>query len=119
MDNKDFLKIYSNQITKKYFNPIDLKYSNDSGTFLSPYDYQKYLDFIDEIINTKDFKGYVFPLKSFNSNHIYYSLSNDFAALLDDYINILGESFNLWIIIIILYLSLFAANGAFKSFSIY
>ena len=93
MDNKKFLEVYSNQMTNKYFTPNDLKYSSDSGAYLSPYDYQKYLDFLDEKINAKDSNGYIFPLKSFNSKHIYYLNSNDLELLLNDYINILEESF--------------------------
>ena len=93
MNCEIFQKILSSQMQKKYFTPNDLKYSNDSGTYLSPYDYQKYLDFLDERISLNDFNGCTLPLKTFNSKYIYYLYSNDLEVLLNDYINLIKESF--------------------------
>lgn len=91
MDKTNFSDIFNNQIENKYYTPNDLKYSNKANTYLSPYDYQKYLDFVDDIISSNNFNGYIFHLESFNSKHIYYISSKEFFTLLDDYINILNK----------------------------
>ena len=94
MDNKDFREVLSTQLQKKYFTPNNLMYSSDAGTYLSPYDYQKYLDFVDEKIKIKEVSSYIFPLKSFNTKHIYFIYSAELLALIDVYKNMISETSN-------------------------
>lgn len=64
MDKEKFHEIFRHQMTDKYFTPKELMYSSDAMLYLSPFDYKNYLDHLDELLNTKDFAKYVFPLKT-------------------------------------------------------
>ena len=92
MDKEKFHEIFRHQMTDKYFTPKELMYSSDAMLYLSPFDYKNYLDHLDELLNTKDFAKYVFPLKTFNSKHFYYLLSNEIQGLLDNYLDLVKES---------------------------
>ena len=92
MNKEKFHEIFRHQMTDKYFTPKELMYSSDAMLYLSPFDYKNYLDHLDDLLNTKDFAKNVFPLKTFNSKHFYYLLSNEIQCLLDNYLDLVKES---------------------------
>ena len=94
MEETKYATILLNQQANKYYSPRDLMYSNDPGFYLSPYDYGKYLDYLDEWLDKPRKQDAVIdlPLKSFNTKHIYYIINTGLLAYNNEYISLLTEA---------------------------
>ena len=85
MNNDAFSLLVEQQAKDEYYTPVELMYGKTPGTFLSPFDYSKYLDFID----SNDL-SYItkLPLKTFNYKSIYYCLGADLISILHSYFSL-------------------------------
>lgn len=92
MKEEALKKVLLNQINNKYYSPKELMYSSEPGLYLSPFDYNKYLDCVDNIIERANNYTYDLGLKSFNSKHIFYLANSELHSLNKSYLNLLKEA---------------------------
>lgn len=81
MDVPKLQAIIKKQLEEKYYTPKELQYGNEPGTYLSPWDYQKLLEYKETIASSSG-PLILLPLPSFNSKCLYYSDCLDIEALL-------------------------------------
>ena len=93
MENKKFEDVFAKQLGENYFTEKELKYSNKVGIFLSPFEFNKYLDYKESLISLKDKRVVELPLKSFNSKHLYFCLGDDLASIIQSYLNLTLEDY--------------------------
>lgn len=87
---KDYQKLFNLMLNEKYYSPRELQYDTNTGTFLSPYEYQQYLDFADTQIHDEDNCVFI-NLKSFNNFSLHYFLPIDLLRTISNYYNIVIE----------------------------
>lgn len=92
MEEEALKKVLLNQINNKYYSPKELMYSSEPGLYLSPFDYNKYLDCVDKVIEKANRYTYDLGLKSFNSKHIFYLANSELHSLNKSYLNLLKEA---------------------------
>jgi len=83
MDNEKFAEIFTHQSEGVYYGAKELMYGNKPGFFLSAYDYQRYLDYLDRHIDEKDWRLPSPSLKVFNGHRLHYCLSGDVLSLIN------------------------------------
>lgn len=92
MEEKELQAVLLNQLNNKYYSPKELMYSSEPGLYLSPFDYNKYLDCVEKVIEeTKDY-SYVLELKTFNSKYIFYLANTELHSLNRNYVSLLKEA---------------------------
>ena len=92
--NDKFEKALAAQLGPVYLTQKELTYSVSAGIFLTPYEYSKYLDYKDELIDHGDDRFIDLPLKSFNSKHIYLSIGEDLNSLINSYLDLLVDDYD-------------------------
>lgn len=92
MEEETLHKVLLNQLNNKYYSSKELMYSSEPGLYLSPFDYNKYLDYVDKVIEKANRYTYDLGLKLFNSKHIFYLANNELHSLNKSYINLLKEA---------------------------
>lgn len=92
MEEEALQKVLLKQLNNKYYSPKEVMYSSEPGLYLSPFDYNKYLDYVDKVIEKANSHAYDLGLKSFNSKHIFYLANNELYSLNKSYINLLKEA---------------------------
>lgn len=92
MEEELLQKVFFSQLSEKYYSPKELMYSSEPGLYLSPFDYKKYLDYVEKVIETIKDYSYDLNLKSFNSKHIFYLANEELLSLNDSYISLLREA---------------------------
>ena len=93
MNAKEFEEVFVRQMGEKYFTEKELKYNNSVGLFLSPYEFTKYLEYKETLIETDDKRIIQLPLLTFNSKHIYFCLGDDLASILQSYLDLTLEDY--------------------------
>ena len=88
MENKKILNALQKQIEEKYYTGSQLEYSNEAGTFLSPFEYRTLLEYKDDHASVNDPYLKLLPLPAFNYKCLYYSHCRELESLLDDYMTI-------------------------------
>ena len=88
MDEK-FDKALNAQMGAVYFNQKELQYSTSADIFLTPFEYSVFLVFKEKMLEDGDNRFVDLPLKTFNSDHIYYCLSGELKSLLDSYLHLI------------------------------
>ena len=93
--NDKLKKALHTQLGKKYLNQKELQYSTEANVLLTPYEYKKYLEYKEDLIERNEEKGLLIglPLKSFNSRFIYYCLGDELLSLLESYSMLLKEDY--------------------------
>lgn len=93
MEPNKLQKVFISQLDNKYYSPKELMYGSEPGFYLSPFEYNSYLDYVDKVIDkSKDLKANL-NLKSFNSSHIFYLANNELISLDSSYLSLLKEAF--------------------------
>lgn len=85
-------KVLLNQLNNKYYSPKELMYGYEPGSYLSPFEYKSYLDYIESFIGDSKNSMFNLNLKSFNSKYIYFLASNELISLDTSYLNLLKEA---------------------------
>ena len=90
MTNEQFEKILLKQFESNYFKPKELMYSNSAGTFITPFEYKQYIEYIE-----KNEVGLVhkLPLKVFNHKCIYYMIPKGLQATISNYLDLVLDDF--------------------------
>ena len=76
METTKLQKVLFNQLNGKYYSPKELMYGSEPGSYLSPFEYKSYLDYVESFIGDSKDSMFNLNLKSFNSEYIYYLASN-------------------------------------------
>ena len=92
MENEQFNKILQKQLEGEYYTAKELQYGNKAGTFLSPYEYNLYLEFKEEYASTSNEHVIMLPLKAFNYKCLYYCLGNDLKSIIDTYYDLITST---------------------------
>lgn len=92
MEEELLKRVLLNQLNNKYYSPKELMYSSEPGFYLSPFDYNNYLDYVDGLIEEAKDHSYDLNLESFNSKHIFYLANKELHSLNKSYINLLKEA---------------------------
>lgn len=91
MESK-YLSLLDYQINTHYLTPREIKYATDSGFCLSPYEYEHYLESLEETgITQEPFVTY--PLRGFNASHFYLCQCLDFRSLYREVLNLINEDY--------------------------
>ena len=85
-------KVLLNQLENKYYSPKELMYGSEPGSYLSPFEYKGYLDYIESFVGGSKDSMFNLNLKSFNSKYIYFLASNELVSLDTSYLNLLKEA---------------------------
>ncbi len=85
MEETELLKILEAQLAGKYYSSRELIYGTDPGFFLSPFAYQKFLEFKEEYVLSGGKGAKRLPLKSFNSECLYYFRGFELNSALQTY----------------------------------
>ena len=93
MNAKKFEEVFVKQMGEKYFTEKELKYNNSVSLFLSPYEFSKYLEYKENLIERYDKRIIQLPLLTFNSEHIYFCLGDDLASILHSYLDLTLEDY--------------------------
>ena len=76
-------------VGRKYFTSRELKYDNDVGIHLSPYDYKQFVLFKDkEVLNENKFYK-TLDLKTFNDSGVYFCYSSELIAIMNSYLDLI------------------------------
>ncbi len=94
MELDKFEEILLKQLNEKYHTQKELEYSKSVGTFLEPFEYNLFLDYLDKIISEGDKRLFLTPLKVFNHKFIYGVIGKDLSSLIKDYLNLIVDDFN-------------------------
>ena len=84
---KDFQNLFETMFYKKYFSPRELQYDTKVCTFLSPYDYEQFLNYVDKKIDDKEICVRL-NLKAFNGHVLRFFTSNDLLRLMSNYFDV-------------------------------
>ena len=84
MELDKFEEILLKQLNEKYHTQKELEYSKSVGTFLEPFEYNLFLDYLDKIISEGDKRLFLTPLKVFNHKFIYGVIGKDLSSLIKD-----------------------------------
>ena len=87
----DFENLLENLVcSKKYYTSKEIMYGTEPGLFLSPYDYQQYLNYLDsaksELIRSLD-------LKSFNKYALHFAHALELNAVFDSYASLVVQDY--------------------------
>lgn len=88
---KNYQELFQKMLTGKYFSPRELQYDTKAATFLSPFEYGQFLDYVDKQIDDEricikfDLKTFNNqPLRLFISKYLFTLVSNYFDIVLQD-----------------------------------
>lgn len=84
---KDYQELFEAMLEKQYFSPRELQYDTKTATFLSPYEYGQFLNFVDQKLDDESI-CVKFDLKSFNNHQLRFFISNNLLTLMSNYLDV-------------------------------
>ena len=82
----EFDQILLKQQNELYYKPKELKYGNKCGVFLSPFAFNEYLKYKDDLIGKNEFL-YDTHLLTFNHKSIYFMVNNELLSVIKEYLD--------------------------------
>ena len=91
MDNKKILEAFERQNKEYYYTPKIIKYGVEPGIFLSPFEFDKLIEYRENIVKEDDKQNVLLPLLAFDNKCLYYSMCRELSAALGNYAQLAVE----------------------------
>ena len=93
-DFMDFEVVFNKMIFVQYYTSKELMYDKNVGVLLSPFDYQKFIDYKKELIKKNNHYLNKIELKSFNDSPLHFAEAKSMLETDNSYLRLIAEDFD-------------------------